>query len=406
MKKFSVSQRAINAPPSPVRKLVPFAKLAKEKGVTVYQINIGDPDFELPEMLQETLKKISKTLKRIPYANSKGLDILLEAWQKYYKDVGIELSTNDMVITTGGSEALIFASAITMDPGDEFIVFEPFYGNYNAYGNFVSAKAIPITLDRKNGYHLPPDKEIIKHITPKTKAIFFTNPNNPTGTVFTDEEVRRIVRLAKKYDLFLIADETYRGICFDGEKMKSVMDVASEEEKQHIILTDSVSKRLNACGSRIGILISKNKDVVDAAFRLAQGRLSAGFIDQEMIAPMLNNSLSYLSWLTGEYEKRRNAFIGELEKQLKTKIHRPEGAFYTMLELPVKDTEHFAKWLLTNFSDKNETLMVAPGSGFYATLGKGKNEIRVAYVLNEKKLQRCAELLALGLKKYKEEGNK
>lgn len=403
MKNFTVSQRAKNAPSSPVRKFVPFADLAKKKGISVYHINIGDPDFETPRLIQDTLKVIAKNLKRIPYASSKGLESTLEAWQKYYQGVGIKLSLDEILITNGGSESLIFAAAITLDSNDEFLVFEPFYANYNAFGNLVNAKAVPVELDAKNGYHLPSDKEIISRVTSKTKAIFFTNPNNPTGTIFTEEEVRRIVRIAKKQKLFLISDETYRGICFDNKKMVSVMDVASEEEKQHIILSDSVSKRLNACGTRIGVIISKNKDVMDAAFRFAQGRLSVGYIDQEIVTPMLADSLDYLYWLTAQYEKRRDVFIGELEKELQMKIYRPEGAFYAMLQLPVENTDHFAEWLLTSFADNNETVMVAPGSGFYATKGKGKNEIRVAYVLDERKLKRAAQLLALGLKKYQQE---
>ncbi len=401
MKKFSISHRAIAAPPSPVRKLVPFADKAKEKGISVYHINIGDPDFTLPKEIQDKLKEVTRNLTRIPYANSKGLKSTLEGWKKYYSDVGIPLSIDDILITQGGSEALIMSAAITMDPEDEFIVFEPFYANYNSFGNLVGAKVVPVQLDSTNGYHLPSDKEILSAITSKTKAIFFTNPNNPTGTVFTKEEVTRIVHIASSNNLFLVSDETYRGICFDGISMVSVMDVASEKEKQHIILTDSVSKRLNACGARIGVIISKNKDVMDAAFRFAQGRLSVGFIEQEIVAPILHNSLPYLTWLTKQYEKRRNAFLSELENELHVKVHQPEGAFYTMLQLPVQDTEQFAKWLLTDFSDKKETVMVAPGSGFYATPGKGKNEVRVAYVLDETKLKRAAQLLALGLKKYK-----
>ncbi len=400
MKHISISNRALSAPPSPVRKLVPFADMAKSKGLTVYHINIGDPDFPMPKEIQQTLQDVTRNLVRIPYANSKGLQSTLAGWKKYYHDVGIELSTDDILITQGGSEALILSAAITMDPGDEFIVFEPFYANYNSFGNLVSARAVPVQLDGENGYHLPSDEEIRKAITPKTKAIFFTNPNNPTGTVFTKEEVRRIVDLALSNNLFLVSDETYRGICFDSVKMVSVMDVASEKEKQQIILTDSVSKRLNACGTRIGVIISKNAEVMDAAFRFAQGRLSVGYIDQEIVAPILHDSLGYLSWLTNQYESRRNAFLTELENQLHISIHKPEGAFYTMLQLPIENAEDFAKWLLTDFSDNNETVMVAPGSGFYATPGKGMREVRVAYVLDEKKLQRAAQLLALGLKAY------
>lgn len=402
MKNISVSKRAQAAPPSPVRKFVPFADAAKARGISVYHINIGDPDFETPELILKSLQRIAKETKRIPYANSKGLQETIDAWIKYYHDVNVELTRENILITNGGSEALIIASAIVLDPGDEFLVFEPFYANYNAFGNLVSAKVIPVQLDSKNGYHLPDEKTISKHITPRTRALFFTNPNNPTGTVFSKEEVKRMITIAVRHNLFLISDETYRGICFDGKKMTSVLDIASEEEAKHVIVVDSVSKRLNACGTRIGIILSKNPDVMDAAFRFAQGRLSVGYIDQEIVTAALSNSIPYLTWLTKQYEKRRDAFLQELKKELGITIHKPEGAFYTMLQLPVADTDDFAKWLLTSFSDKNETVMVAPGSGFYATKGKGKNEIRVAYVLNEKKLQRAAQLLALGLKLYKQ----
>lgn len=397
---IEVSSRAKAAPPSAVRKLVPFADAAKKKGIKVYHINIGDPDFEAPEEIQLSLRNIAVDTKRIPYANSKGLKPTIEAWQKYYQDVGISLAEEDIIVTNGGSEALLLVCAITMDPGDEYIVFEPFYTNYRSYGNLLNCTIVPIQLDPTTGYHLPSDEEIIAKITPKTKAIFFTNPNNPTGTVFTRDEVARIVHLAAKHNVFLVSDETYRGMCFDGKTMVSVLDVATEEEKQHIIIVDSVSKRLNACGARVGVIVSKNKEVMDAAFRFAQGRLSVAYIEQEIVTPILKNSLSYLHWLTAQYEKRRNAFLTKLEEELQIKIHHPEGAFYTMVQLPVDDTDKFAQWLLTDFSDNNETVMVAPGAGFYATPGKGTNEVRVAYVLNEKDLERAAELLALAVKQY------
>lgn len=395
-----ISQRAQEAPSSPIRKLVPFAQAAEKAGKKVYRINIGDPDFEIPGKIRTALVEIASNLKRLPYTNSQGLASTLAAWKSYYQQVGIELNTEDILITTGGSEALILISAILFDPGDEFIVFEPFYTNYHSFSNLVSAKIIPVALDASNGFHLPSDEEIVAHITPKTKAILFTNPNNPTGTVFTEPEVKRLIALAKQQSLFLVSDETYRGICFDGKKMVSVLDVANDEEKQHIIVTDSVSKRLNACGARIGIMVSKNREVIDAALRFAQGRLSVAYLEQAMIAPMLADSMEYLSWLTTQYEKRRDVFIHKLQKELGITIHKPEGAFYTMIPLPVDDAEKFASFLLTDFSDNNETVMVAPGAGFYATFGKGKNEVRVAYVLNEADLERSAELLAKGVKQY------
>ncbi|MGH7245967.1 MAG: pyridoxal phosphate-dependent aminotransferase [Candidatus Levyibacteriota bacterium] len=395
-----ISHRGVHAPPSPVRKLVPHADKAKEKGKKVYHLNIGDPDFLLPDEIKKELEMLVKNLTQIPYSNARGEKKLITAWEEYYKQVGVSLTYDDIIVTTGGSEALILAAAAIFHPEDKFLVFEPFYANYSGFANLVSAKVVPVSLSEDNGFHLPSDEEIEKKIDMDTKAIFFTNPNNPTGTVFTKEEVRRVLDIANKHNLFIVADETYRGICFEGKKSVSVLELANEHEAQRIILTDSVSKRLNVCGARIGVLISKNKEVMDAVFRFAQARLSVGYLEQLMIAPMLSHCLPYVAELAEKYESRRNVFLDTIEKKLDIKIHRPEGAFYTMVPLPVDDTEEFAKWLLTDFSDNNETVMVAPGPGFYATAGKGKNEIRVAYVLNEKDLQRAAELIALGVEQY------
>jgi len=395
-----ISKRAINAPASPVRKLVPLAEKTKQKGIKIYHINIGDPDFETPQKIQEDLKSFAKTQKRIPYTSSKGLKETILAWKKYYFDIGISLSEDDIIITAGGGEGLIITFAIVLDPGDEFIVFEPFYANYASFGNIVSGKMIPVELDKKNGYHLPKDETIISKITKKTKAICLINPNNPTGTVFSPSEVKRLISIAVKYNLFLISDETYMGMVFDKKECKSVLHLAKEKEKQNIIIVDSVSKKLNMCGARVGAIISKNKNVIDAAFRFAQGRLSVAYIEQVIVCKALSDCLPYISWLTKQYQKRRNSFIATLQERLKVVIPKPEGAFYAMVKLPVDDTEKFAKWLLTDFSNNNETVMVAPGGGFYENPLKGKQEIRVAYVLNEKDLSRAAELLAMAIKKY------
>lgn len=400
MKKLSISKRAKNAPPSPVRKLLPLADQTKKRGTKIYHINIGDPDFEVPEKILSTLKNLARTTKCIPYASSKGLKSTIQAWQKYYSCLGIDLTEDEILITSGGGEALVMVSALVADPEDELIVFEPFYANYNAFANQTSAKLIPVSLDKKSNYHLPSRKAIISKITPKTKAIYFTNPNNPTGTVFTKEEVRTILQIAKEYNLFLVSDEAYHGMSFDGKKCVSALHVATEAEKQNIIIVDSVSKKINVCGARIGAIISKNKSVNDAAFRFAQGRLSVASLEQQMVVPMLSDCLEYVSWVTGQYQKRRDAFLSSLEKELKIRIPPPEGAFYTMVKLPVDDTEKFAKWLLTDFQDNNETVMVAPGAGFYASKGAGKDEIRVAYVLNEKDLIRSAQLLGKAVKRY------
>jgi aspartate aminotransferase len=397
---LSVSQRGKNAPSSAVRKLVPFADEAKKKGIKVYHINIGDPDFEAPKEIRESLQRLAQSEKRIPYSNSKGLKSTIDAWVTYYKNIGIELTSDNVIIASGGSEALILTSATILDPGDEYIVFEPYYTNYASFGNLVSAKPVPVALDKSNGYHLPSDEEIESKITDKTKAIYFTNPNNPTGTVFTKEEILRVIAIAKKHSLFLVSDEAYYGISFDGAKCYSALHLAKEDEMENIILIDSVSKKLNVCGARVGVVVSKNKEVMDAVFKFAQGRLSPAYIEQMMVEDLLCDPREYVKEITIQYKNRRDAFLETLEKELGTTIHRPEGAFYTMVELPIDDIEKFAKWLLTDFSYENETVMVAPGSGFYATPGKGTREARVAYVLNEKDLKRAAELLSRAVKEY------
>lgn len=403
MKKLSISNRAKSAPPSPVRKLLPLSNDTEKRGIKIYHLNIGDPDFEIPPMISRTLRNLSRTTECIPYASSKGLKKTILAWKKYYAQLGIDLTEDEVLITSGGGEALVIVSALVADPGDELIVFEPFYANYAAFANQASAKLVPVTLDKKNNYHLPPASEIISKITPKTKAIYFTNPNNPTGTVFSKEEVKTLLRIVKKHNLFLVSDEAYHGMSFDGKKCISSLHLATEAEKQNVIIVDSVSKKLNACGARVGAIISKNHSVCDAAFRFAQGRLSVAHLEQEMVSPMLSDCLKYISWLTDQYQKRRDVFLNSLEKELGIYISPPEGAFYAMVKLPVDDTEKFARWLLTDFHDNDETVMVAPGAGFYATKGLGKDEVRIAYVLNEKNLVRAAKLLGMAVKKYNSE---
>lgn len=397
---LQISQRALSVSASPIRKLVPYADAAKKRGIKVYHLNIGDPDFSTPQPILNELGKVASSLKTISYASSQGVLEHLEAWVKYYKDCQISLTIDDINVTNGGSEALTFAIAAVTDPKDEILVFEPYYANYSGFAHMLSAKVVPVPLDNKNGYHLPDKKLIEAKITKRARALLFTNPNNPTGTVFTKNEIQTIIDLAVKFNLFIIADETYRGLCFDGKKSYSMLHLAKGREAERIIICDSLSKRLNICGARLGAIISKNKEVMSAVLRFSQARLSSSLIEQKIATPMLNDCLSYISDLSRQYENRRDVFLGALQKELKVRIPYPEGAFYTMVKLPIKDTDDFAKWLLTDFSDKNETVMVAPGAGFYASKGKGKNEIRVAFVINEKDLKRSAELLALAVKKY------
>lgn len=402
--KPELSLRGKNTPTSAIRELTPLAEAAKEKGTHVYHINIGDPDFSAPDEVKKSLQQFSNELTRLPYPAFRGQKKLLQAWKKYYKDIQIPLDFVDeeMIITAGASNGLLNVIAAIADPGDEILVFEPFYAPYVTYAGFVSVNLVPVPLDKTKNYHLPTKEEIIAKISKKTKAILFTHPNNPTGTVFTREEMRSLLDIAKEHNLFLISDETYRGLVFDNKECVSMFHIAKEENLDSVIIIDSVSKRLNVCGARIGLIISKNKDVTAAAFRFTQGIPFVAYLEQEIMISQLADCVEYVTWLSNEYQKRRDTFISALKNHLAMEIPQPEGAFYTMIQLPIDDCVTFAKWLLTDFRDNNETVMVAPGSGFYATPGKGKNEVRVAYVLEEKQLERAAELLAMAVKQYNE----
>jgi len=401
MKKISISNRAKSAPDSPIRKLVPFAKQAEKNGIKVHYLNIGQPDLKIPPLVKSDLKKCVK-FDFLPYANSQGIPSLLNAWQKYLKSIDINISENELLITSGASEALILTLAAICDPSDEILAFEPFYANYLGFSNLISAKIIPVTLSSSNNYHLPKISEISKKITSKTKAIFFTNPNNPTGTVYTKKELQNILEIAKKHNLFIISDETYFGLNFDKTKSLSLLHVASKADQDKIIIIDSLSKRLNICGARIGVIISKNTEFMTAINRFAQARLSVATIDQKIVANALIQSKTYTKKVAKIYQKRRDIMIKTLEKELSIKINIPEGAFYAMISLPIKNSDHFAKWLLTDFSYKNQTVMVAPGSGFYASKNMGNNEIRIAYVLDKKELKNAIEILSIAIKKYQE----
>lgn len=398
---IKISNRALNAPASPIRKLGVYAEEAKQKGIKVYHLNIGQPDLKAPVEICSSLNKCSK-IDYLPYEQSQGTKELLAAWCDYLKFEDIDVETKNILITSGGSEGLVMASAIVCNPGEEILAFEPFYANYLGFASLVSAKITPVVLDEKNNYHLPDEKKIVSKITSKTRAILLNNPNNPTGTVFTRDELKLILKIAKKHNLFIISDEAYSGICFDSNKSQSIFTLASKEDKERIIIIDSLSKKFNVCGARIGAVISTNKSVLYALNCFAQQRLSVSTLDQKIVFSALGKAKKYISEISKEYEIRRDVFITELEKGLNAKIHYPEGAFYTMIKLPVKDADQFAKWLLTDFNVNGETVMVAPGSGFYATPGKGKDEIRVAFVLNKEDLKKAAKILIKGIEKYLE----
>lgn len=395
----AVSHRLTQVPASPIRKLVPFAVAAKQAGVHVYHLNIGDPDIKTPDVMLEVLRTWDRN--PIGYDQSQGNPGFLEAMLRYYHRLGFTfLETPHIQVTTGGSEAISMALFAACNPGDEVLTFEPLYTNYNSYAvvNGVTLKGILTTSD--TGFHLPDKKTIEAAITDRTKAILICNPNNPTGTAYTEDEIRMLVDIAKAHGLFLLSDEVYREYTYDGRAHVSLLRFMQEIPDSAIVL-DSMSKRYSLCGVRLGTLVTLNTDVLRGVLAIAQGRLSSGLVDQAIAAKLTDVPDSYMEEVHNEYVNRRDALYEGLRGIPGVVIPKPEGAFYTIVGLPVKDSEHFCQWLLTDFRDNNETVMIAPAAGFYATPGMGKNEVRIAYVLNTKSIRRCVELLAKALSVYK-----
>lgn len=398
MSNLSISRRAASVPSSPIRKLTAFADEAKAKGIKIYHLNVGQPDLPSPREFYDGLKKYSE--KTVAYAPANGRKELLEGWKKFYNKKGFSFDINNIVITSGGAEAIIFALLALCDDGDEVIVFEPFYTSYAMFAAMLGVKLVPVTLSIHNGFHIGSEIEIEKKISPKTKAIMICNPNNPTGTVYEKEELDRLVNVVRKHNLFLLSDETYQEIVFDKKHVVSFSRYP--EIKDHLVIVDSLSKRLNICGARLGCIASCNTDVMKSVTLFAQARLSAGTIEQAAVAPLFLESESYIQETVREWEKRRDAINSGLSKITGVVFRKPEGAFYVIAGLPLEDADDFAKYLLTDFSDHGETVMVAPASGFYRTPGLGKNEIRIAYVLSPKKLERAMELLGLAIVAYRD----
>jgi aspartate aminotransferase len=392
------SIRLGKVPSSPIRKLVPFAQAAKRKGVHVYHLNIGDPDIKTPEVMLRVLR----TWKRNPigYALSQGESEFIEALLTYYHRLSFRfLQEKHFQVTVGGSEAISWALFSVCNPGDEVIVFEPFYTNYNSYAVVNGVKLVPILTTSTNGFHLPTREVIEKKISKKTKAILICNPNNPTGTVYTKSEIETLVSVAKRNKLFLLSDEVYREYAYDGRKHVSLLSYMQDIPNEAIVL-DSMSKRYSLCGIRLGALISLNEEIMAGVLRIGQGRLSAGLVDQAVAAKLTQVPTSYLKSVKAEYERRRDVLYEGLKRIPGVVIPKPEGAFYSIVGLPVSDAEEFCRWLLTDFRDKKETVMLAPAAGFYATPGRGRNEVRIAYVLNTRDLTRCVELLRKALIQY------
>jgi len=397
MKKLNLSKRAIKAQFSPIRKFVPFLEKVKKEGIEVFELHIGQPDLETPKEILREIKNFKGKI--LSYTNSLGIEELRKAWQKYYRDFGIDFEISEIVVTTGGSEAILFAFLSICDPGEEIIVFEPFYTNYLSYASMAGIKLKPVTTFAKNGFHLPERKEILKQIGKKTKGILICNPNNPTGTVYKKEELEMLAQIAKAKNLFILSDETYREFVYDGQKHYSMANFP--EIKERVILLDSISKRFNACGARIGCVASKNKNLIEGVTKFAQGRLSPPMLEQLAVIPLLKNSKKYTQKIVKEYKKRRDTVFKALQKIPGVFCLKPKGAFYIIVKLPIEDSDDFAKWLLTEFSFERKTVMVAPASGFYVTKGLGKDEIRIAFVLSSEKLKEAMEILKMGLKEYK-----
>ena len=381
---------------SPIRKLAPFADAAKRQGIHVYHLNIGQPDIKTPVCGLDAMKAVDRSI--LEYSPSQGMLSLRAKMVSYYAEYGIDLSPDEIIITTGGSEAVEFAYMACLDPGDEIIVTDPSYANYMAFAQSCGAVMKPIHTSIEDGFKLPPVERFEEQITPKTKAILICNPNNPTGYLYTKEEMRQIRDIVKKHDLFLFSDEVYREFIYSKEPYISACHLEGIE--QNVILIDSVSKRYSECGIRIGALITKNRDVREAVMKFCQARLSPPLIGQIIAEASLSTPQEYLDQVYEEYLARRDFLIEGLNKIPGVYSPTPMGAFYTMVRLPVEDAEDFCKWCLTDFSYKGQTIMMAPGSGFYTDPSEGRDEVRMAYVLNREDLAKALEVLAKALEAY------
>lgn len=392
----SISKKGALMPESPIRKLVPYAENAKKRGVKVYHLNIGQPDIKTPQVALDAVK--NNTIEVLSYARSEGSEQYRTKLASYYQQNSIQVNADNIIATTGGSEALLFTIGSITDPGDEIIIPEPFYANYNGFSTASGVTVVPVISKIEDNFALPKIEDFEKLISPKTKAILICNPGNPTGYLYSKEEIEKLKAIVLKHNLFLIADEVYREFAYDGNTHHSVMSEAGLE--QHAIMIDSVSKRYSMCGARIGCIVSKNNEFIQTAIKFAQARLSPPTYALLASEAALETPQSYFDDVIEEYVERRNTLISELQKIDGVKVASPKGAFYCVAELPVKDTDAFAQWILEKFQHESETVMVAPASGFYSTAGEGKNQVRIAYVLNKKDLIRCVEILKIALDQY------
>ncbi|MDD2793269.1 MAG: pyridoxal phosphate-dependent aminotransferase [Sediminibacterium sp.] len=392
---LSISQRGIEMPASPIRKLVPYAEAAKKKGIKVYHLNIGQPDIETPPAILDAVRH--SDFKVLEYSHSAGNESYRKKLVDYYQSVGISVNHQQIIVTTGGSEAIQFGFMACLDAGDEVIIPEPFYANYNGFAVAAGVKVVPITSRIENGFALPPIADFEAKITPRTKAIVICNPNNPTGYLYSREEMEQLKELILKHDLYLFSDEAYREFCYGGEQV-SAMHLTGVDE--HVIIMDTISKRYSACGGRIGAFVTKNQRVLDAVMKFAQARLSPPSFAQIAAEAAIDLPADYFKAPKAEYQSRRDLIVKRLNAMEGVFCPNPGGAFYAMAKLPINDADQFCQWLLEEFSYENQTVMLAPATGFYGTPGLGKQEVRLAYVLNLSDIDKAMDCLEVALRQY------
>lgn len=392
---LTVSQRGQKMPPSPIRKLVPYAETAKKKGIQVFHLNIGQPDIETPPEMLDAVKNTH--IKVLEYSHSAGNESYRKKLVDYYKTVGVNVNANQIIVTTGGSEAILFGFMACLDPGDEVIIPEPFYANYNGFAVEAGVKVVPITSYIDNGFALPPIEDFEKVITPKTKAIVICNPNNPTGYLYSAAEMETLKNIVIKHNLYLFSDEAYREFCYTGQHI-SAMELQGAE--QNVILMDTISKRYSACGARLGAFVTKNQQVLDAAMKFAQARLSPPSMAQIMAEAALDLPADYFEATKAEYLERRDVLVNRLNAMDGVFCPSPGGAFYAIAKLPIDNADTFCQWLLESFDHQGQTVMLAPATGFYGTEGLGHNEVRLAYVLNKESIEKAMDCLEAALSVY------
>jgi aspartate aminotransferase len=394
---MKISRRGLDIQESPIRKFKPYADQAIADGVRVYFINIGQPDIPTPQPVWDAVKNFDE--KVLSYGPAQGFLDLRQAMADYFTHYSIPLNSENIIITTGGSEAIHFAISAVADSGSEIIIPEPFYTNYNGFAAFADVKIVPLTLSVEEGFRLPSKEAFEAKITPQTRAILLNSPSNPTGTVYTPEELERVVDIAKRHDLYLIGDEVYKEFVYDGKAHKSILEYPDIEDR--VIVIDSISKRFSCCGARIGAVVTRNADVSFAVLKFAQARLCPATLEQRAALALYRMGFDYFDPIREEYQRRRDVLFEGLRQISGVVMDKPQGAFYIIAQLPIQDSEHFVRWMLTDFRLDNETVMVAPAKGFYSSPGKGLNEVRIAYVLNEADMKRAIEVFKAGLERYK-----